>query len=131
MPGIGEVSALNLLGELAVLAPGLSVRQWVAHSGLDPTHHDSGSSVHKPARISRAGNRYLRRALYMPALVAVRHDPHLRAFHQALLARRKAKLQALMAVARKILHAIFGMFRWRADYDGSRLFPQLELAQAA
>jgi transposase len=131
MPGIGEVSALNLLGELAVLAPGLSVRQWVAHSGLDPTHHDSGSSVHKPARISRAGNRYLRRALYMPALVAVRHDPHLRAFYQTLLARRKAKLQALMAVARKILHAIFGIFRWRAAYDGSRLFPQLELAQAA
>ena len=131
MPGIGEVSALNLLGELALLAPGLSVRQWVAHSGLDPTHHDSGSSVHKPARISRAGNRYLRRALYMPALVAVRHDPHLHAFYQALLARRKAKLQALMAVARKILHAIFGMFRWRADYDGSRLFPQLALARAA
>jgi len=130
-PGIAEISALNLLGELALLAPGLSVRQWVAHSGLDPAHHNSGSSVHKPARISRAGNRYLRRALYMPALVAVRHDPHLRAFYQALLARHKAKLQALMAVARKILHAIFGMFRGRTDYDGSRLFPQLELAEAA
>jgi len=131
MPGIAEVSALNLLGELAVLHPGLSVRQWVAHSGLDPAHHDSGSSVHKPARISRAGNRYLRRALYMPALVAVRHDPHLRTFYHALLARHKAKLQALMAVARKMLHAIFGMFRGRADFDGSRLFPALVLASAA
>lgn len=130
MPGIGEISALSLLGELALLAPGLSVRQWVAHSGLDPAHHDSGSSVHKRARISRAGNRYLRRALYMPALVAVRHDPHFRAFYQALLARHKAKLQALMAVARKMLHAIFGMFRSHADYDGSRLFPALELAAA-
>jgi transposase len=131
MPGIGEVSALNLLGELALLAPGLSVRQWVAHSGLDPAHHQSGSSVRKPSRISRAGNRYLRRALYMPALVAVRHDPHLRAFYQTLLARHKAKLQALIAVARKMLHAIFGMFRCRSGYDGSRLFPALELAVAA
>jgi transposase len=131
MPGIGEISGLSLLGELALLAPGLSVRQWVAHSGLDPAHHDSGSSVHKRARISRAGNRYLRRALYMPALVAVRRDPHLRAFYHALLARHKAKLQALMAVARKMLHAIFGMFRGGADYDGSRLFPGLELAAAA
>lgn len=131
MPGIGEISALNLLGELALLAPGLTVRQWVAHSGLDPAHHDSGSSVHKPSRISRAGNRYLRRALYMPALVAVRHDPHLRAFYQTLLARHKAKLQALMAVARKMLHAIFGMFRWRTDYDGSRLLPQIQLPQLA
>jgi transposase len=131
MPGVGATSALHLLGELALLAPGLSVRQWVAHSGLDPAHHDSGSSVHKPSRISRAGNRYLRRALYMPALVAVRHDPHLRAFYQNLLARHKAKLQALMAVARKMLHAIFGMFRSQSEYDGSRLFPALELAPAA
>jgi len=131
MPGIGEISALHLLGELALLAPGLSVRQWLAHSGLDPAHHESGSSVHKPSRISRAGNRYLRRALYMPALVAVRHDPHLRAFYQALLARHKAKLQALMAVARKMLHAIFGMFRGQSEYDGSRLFPALALASAA
>lgn len=131
MPGIGEISALNLLGELALLAPSLTVRQWVAHSGLDPAHHDSGTSVHKRSRISRAGNRYLRRALYMPALVAVRHDPHLRAFYQALLARHKAKLQALIAVARKMLHAIFGMFRWRTSSNGSRLFPDLELALAA
>lgn len=130
MPGIGEVSALNLLGELALLAPGLTVRQWVAHSGLDPAHHDSGTSVHKRSRISRAGNRYLRRALYMPALVAVRHDPHLRAFYQALVARHKAKLQALMAAARKMLHAIFGMFHGRTPYDGSRLFPAIELASA-
>jgi transposase len=130
VPGIAEVSALHLLGELALLAPSLSVRQWVAHSGLDPAHHDSGTSVHKRSRISRAGNRYLRRALYMPALVAVRHDPHLRAFYQTLVARHKAKLQALMAVARKMLHAIFGMFRGHSGYDGSRLFPALALAAA-
>src|SRR5229473_462525 len=127
MPGIGEISALHLLGELALLAPGLTVRQWVAHSGLDPAHHESGTSVHKRSRISRAGNRYLRRALYMPALVAVRHDPHLRAFYQSLVARHKAKLQALIAVARKLLHAIFGMFRWQSTYDGSRLLPNIEL----
>ena len=131
MPGIGKISALNLLGELALLAPGLTVRQWVAHSGLDPAHHQSGTSVHQRSRISRAGNRYLRRALYMPALVAVRHDPSLRAFYQTLIARHKAKLQALIAVARKILHGIFGMFRWRTAYDGSRLFPTLDLTQAA
>lgn len=131
MPGIAKISALNLLGELALLAPGLTVRQWVAQSGLDPAHHQSGTSVHQRSRISRAGNRYLRRALYMPALVAVRHDPSLRAFYQALIARHKAKLQALIAVARKILHALFGMFRWGTVYDGSRLFPALNLALAA
>jgi transposase len=125
MPGIAETSALHLLGELAALPAGLSVRQWVAHSGLDPVHQSSGTSVHKPSKISRAGSRHLRRALYMPALVAARRDPHLRAFYQNLLARQKAKLQALIAVARKMLHAIYGIFKHQKPYNGAMLFPNL------
>lgn len=128
LPGVAESSALHLLAELSLLPAQLDVRQWVAHSGLDPRHHRSGSSVDRPSRISRAGNRHLRHSLYMPALVAVRHDPHLRAFYQLLLRRRKAKLQALVAVARKLLHAIFGIFRHQQPYDGARLFPTLPLA---
>jgi transposase len=122
-PGIAAISAMQLLGELAPLSPEMSVRQWVAHSGLDPSHQVSGTSVHKPSRISRAGNRHLRHALYMPALVAVRRDPHLKAFYETLLHRHKAKLQALMAVARKLLHAIYGILRTQTPYDGSKLFP--------
>lgn len=128
IPGIAEISALQLLGELTALSPEMSVRQWVAHSGLDPAHRESGTSVHKPSRISRAGNRHLRRALYMPALVAVRWDPHLKAFYETLLSRHKAKLQALIAVARKLLHAIYGIFKSQTPYDGQKLFPQLETA---
>jgi transposase len=126
MPGIAETSALQILGELVLLAPGMTVRQWVACSGLDPVHQDSGTSVHKPARISRAGSRHLRRALYMPALSAIRWDPHLKGFYESLLARHKSKLQALMAVARKLLHAIYGIFRSQTPYDGKKLFPQLK-----
>lgn len=125
MPGIAEVSAMHLLGELAALPDGLSVRQWVAHSGLDPAHQVSGTSVHRPSRISRSGSRHLRRALYMPALVASRHDPHLKAFYQLLLSRHKAKLQALIAVARKMLHAIYGIFKHHTPYKGALLFPNL------
>ena len=125
VPGIAEISALQILGELVLLAPDLKARQWVARSGLDPVHQDSGTSVHRPARISRAGSRHLRRALYMPALAAVRWDPHLKAFYEALLARHKRKLQALMAVARKMLHAIYGIFKSRTPYDGNKLFPAL------
>jgi transposase len=123
--GIGEVSAVHLLGELAGLDPEMTVRQWVAHSGLDPVHQVSGTSVHKPSRISRRGNRHLRRALYMPALSAARFDPHMKAFYTLLQARHKTKLQALTAVARKLLHAIFGIFKTGTAWDGARLFPNL------
>lgn len=122
IPGIGATSALAILAELALLAPGLDVRQWVASAGLDPREFSSGSSVHKKTRISKAGNRHLRRALYMPALVAVRFDPHLGAFYQHLLAQGKPKMQALVAVMRKLLHAIFGMFKHQQPYDGSKVF---------
>ncbi len=128
IPGIAATSAVQILGELALLAPEMNVRQWVAHSGLDPVHQHSGTSVHKLSRISRAGNRYLRRALYMPALSAVRWDPHMKAFYELLQTRHKTKLQAVIAVARKLLHAIYGVLRSRTPYDGSKLFPQLRTA---
>ncbi len=71
IPGIAATSGLQVLSELCVLPADMNVRQWVAHAGLDPRRQQSGSSIDKAARISKAGNRYLRRALYMPALVAL------------------------------------------------------------
>ncbi len=123
IPGIAATSAIALLAELSLLAPDLDVRQWVASAGLDPREYSSGTSVRRKTCISKAGNRHLRRALFMPALVAVQHDPPLRAFYQHLLGKGKAKLQALVAVMRKLLHAIFGLFKHRQPYDGSKLFP--------
>lgn len=119
--GIAETSALQILGELAVLPAMLDARQWVAFSGLDPRLFKSGKSVEKRPRMSRGGSRHLRRALYMPALVALRRDPYLRGFYQNLLARGKARLQAVVAVMRKLLHALFAMFHTNQPYDGSRL----------
>jgi transposase len=122
IPGFGVTSALHTLAELALLPAGMDVRQWVAYAGLDPRLHSSGSSVEKKPRISKAGNKHLRRALYMPALVAVRHDPHLRAFYEHLLARGKSKMQALVAVMRKLLHALFGMFKHNQTFDGAKVY---------
>jgi transposase len=125
VPGVGIVNALTILSELILLAPAMTVRQWVASSGLDPVHRQSGTSLNKPSRISRAGNRRLRAALYMSALSASRYDRHLAAFYRALRARHKTGMQALMAVARKMLHAIYGIFKSAVPYDGRRLFPNI------
>lgn len=123
IPGVAQISAIQLLGELCTLSPDMTVREWVAHSGLDPAHEISGTSVRKQSRISRAGNRHLRRVLYMPALVSSRCDLHMKAFFETLLARHKTRLQALVAVARKLLHAIYGVLRTKSPYDGRKLFP--------
>lgn len=120
--GIALSSGLRILAELTALPPEMGVRQWVAHCGLDPRHHQSGSSVLRPTRISKVGNRYLRAALYMPAIVAIRVDPHVQAFYDKLVARGRKPLQAIVAVMRKLLHAIYGMLRHDADFDGSKFY---------
>jgi transposase len=122
IPGVGGTSALHLLAELLLLPAGMNVRQWVAFAGLDPREYTSGTSVHKKVRISKAGNKHLRRALYMPALVAVQHQAEVRAFYEHLLARGKTKMQALVATMRKLLHAIFGMFKHDQLFNGQKLY---------
>jgi transposase len=125
--GIAETSALQILGELAVLPDMLDSRQWVAFSGLDPRLFKSGKPVEKRPRISRGGSRHLRRTLYMPALVAPRRDPYLPRFYQNLLARGKARLQAVVAVMRKLLHALFAI-RTNQPYDGSKVCCAVDMA---
>jgi transposase len=121
-PGIAETSALQLLGELVLLSPDCNVRQWVAYAGLDPRQYSSGKSVEKKVRISKVGNRHLRRALFMPALVAVRRNPHFRAYYRHLLAHGKFKMVALVAAMRKILHGIYGVFQTLQPFDANKLF---------
>ena len=123
IPGFGPTSAVHTLAELTLLPADLDVRQWVAYAGLDPRECTSGTSVHKKVRISKAGNKHLRRALYIPALVAVQHQPQVRAFYEHLLARGKTKMQALVAAMRKLLHAIYGMFKHHQLFEGAKVYP--------
>lgn len=121
--GIGAASAVQLMGELLVLPEDMLAKQWVAHAGLDPRHSTSGTSVNKKPRLSKAGNAYLRHALYMPALSATRHDPGVRGYYQHLIENRGLKkIQAVCAVMRKLLHAIHGMLSHQQPFDGSRFY---------
>ncbi|MBB4090964.1 IS110 family transposase [Salinibacter ruber] len=126
--GIAEKSAVLLLGELAMLPSDMSVREWVAHAGLDPKKWESGTSVNAPERISKIGNARIRRALYMPAHSAIRYEPRVGAFYEKLLRRGKAKMVAVVAVMRKLLHAIYGMLKHGQDFDGEKFYATPETA---
>lgn len=118
--GIAAKSAVSILPELLVLPAAMTPKQWVAHAGLDPREHESGTSVRGQTRISKVGSVHLRRALYMPALVASRTEPRVKAFYEELLARGKKPQVAHVAVMRKLLHAVHGMLRHGTDFDGER-----------
>jgi transposase len=117
IPGIGPLTAAKLLAECRSLTRFDDVRQLVAFAGLNPAHHDSGSSIHHKATISKTGNAAIRAALYMPAVVAKRYNPRLRAFAQHLLDRGLCQMQVLVAVMRKLLHLIFGILKSGRPFD--------------
>lgn len=125
--GIGQASAIALLAELAVLPGHLKADQVSRHAGLDVRLNHSGSSVHRPARLGKAGNAWLRAALFMPAMAAVRHDPRAKAFYEALVQRGKKKIQALCAVMRKYLTGLWACLRDQASFDSTKLFSDCHL----
>jgi len=106
----------------------MRAKQWGAMAGLDPRQHPSGSSASKKPHLSKAGNRYLRIALYMPALSAARHDPNqglLPLILSAPAASRSSRL-AVCAVMRKLLFAIHAMLRTNSPFDSRCFFSPTE-----
>ncbi len=121
-PGFAELSTTKLLAELSALPNDMKPSQWVAQAGLDPRPCESGSSQHPPRRISKQGNARIRRVLFMPALVAIQRDANVSAYYEKLLENGKAKLQAITAVMRKLLHALWGMLHHRQEWDGEKFY---------
>ena len=119
--GIAKVNAPAILAELVMLPRGLAAKAWVKNAGLDPSSKSSGSSVQSVTRIAKRGNARLRAALYMVALTARIHDPHMRAFADRLVAHHKTPLQAVVAIQRKLLHGIHAMFQQDVPWNSSRL----------
>jgi transposase len=115
--GVGWLTATLVLTELWVLGPTATPAQAVAYAGLDPAPRQSGTSVRGAGHISKTGNARLRQALYMAALSAARANPPLKAFYDRLLARRKLKKVALVAVARKLLVLMVTLLRQRRSFD--------------
>jgi transposase len=99
-PGIGPVATAALVAELPEL--GQLNRQQVARLvGVAPINRDSGQLRGK--RTTGGGRSSLRRSLYMPTLVAIKHNPKIKAFYRHLLRQGKPKMVALIASMRKLL----------------------------
>jgi transposase len=108
VPGIGETTASLLVTELPELGR-LNRRQIAALVGVAPINRDSGT--YRGKRMTGGGRRHLRARLFMPTLVAVRHNPVIHAFYQRLLTQGKTKMVALIAAMRKLLTILNTMLK--------------------
>jgi transposase len=116
IPGIAQTTSAMLIAALGDLRAYSDVRQIVAFAGLNPALRDSGNHVGR-ATISRVGDADLRAKLYMPAIVARKHNPILAAFAQRLADRGKAGKVIICAVMRKLLHLVWGVLRSGKPFD--------------
>jgi transposase len=101
--GIAPLSAVKILAYGGHALTQRTRHELTAHAGLAACHHQSGTSVRGKSHLAKQGNRRLRSALYMPALVGIVHNPVLKQFYQQLLTMDKPKMVALVACMRKLL----------------------------
>jgi len=117
IPGIGKTTATSILAESPDLSSFKSPRQYAAYAGLVPKHRNSGSSIRGKARLSKLGSSKLRKALYLPAVVAKNHNPILKAFSNKLKSRGKHNMVIIAAIMRKLLHICFAVIKNNSAFD--------------
>lgn len=124
IPGVGEATAAALLAEVPDIKEYRNARQVAAFAGLVPRERQSGGSIRGRVRLSKIGNARLRRALYFPAVTALRCSPFFQRWAAGLRQRGKSKMAVIGAVIRKLIHLAYGVLKTGKPFD-------LEWAQKA
>ena len=113
--GIAETTAAMLLAEITDITQYRSARRVAAYAGLVPRARHSGSSVRGLTRLSKIDNARLRKALYFPAITALRCSPFFQAWAQGLRDGGKCKMSVIGAAMRKLIHIAYGVLKdWSA-----------------
>jgi transposase len=124
IPGVGKLTAVIVLAETNGFELIRSKKQLVSYSGLDVKVKDSGTSVKGKPKISKKGNRHLRKAMYMPALTAIRKEGGLKSVFVRLVSRHGIKMKAAVAVQRKLLELIYTLWKSGQSYQPAYGQPQ-------
>lgn len=120
IPGIGEKTARLLLGEIEFRSF-TSARALAAHAGVTPRQFQSGTSLNW-TRLSKLGSGRIRKALYFPAVSAIRYNAVVKKFARRLSENGKAPMQIVCAAMRKLLHIAFGVIKNNRPFDPTPAF---------
>ncbi len=115
--GIGMLTAATVLAETNGFDLIRNKRQLTSYAGLDVKDHQSGTSVKGKPTISKRGNRFLRKAMHLPALAAIRYDERFKALFVRLVSKHGIKMKAAVAVQRKLLEMTYTIYKSNKKYD--------------
>jgi transposase len=117
IPGLGERTIAIILAYYADTSRFANSRQAAAFAGLDPRQHESGSSVKGKPRLSKVGHAFLRKALYMPAMVTLYKTAWGKQFKERLALSGKPPKLIIGAMMRKLIHVAFGVLKSQKPFD--------------
>ena len=117
LPGIGVLTAAIVLAETNGFELIRNKRQLTSYAGFDVIEKQSGISVKGKTRISKRGNKYLRKAMHLPSLAAIKHDERFKAIFARTVAKHGIKMKAAVAVQRKLLEMVYTIFKSQVQYD--------------
>jgi transposase len=126
LPGVGVLTAVTVIAETNGFELVRNKRQLVSYTGLDVKEKQSGTSIKGKPRISKKGNKHLRKAMHLPALTAIKHDERFKAIFARLVAKHGIKMKAAVAVQRKLLEMIFILYKTNIHYDKNYLKTEKE-----
>ena len=120
IPGRGNLTAVTIIAETNGFELIKNKRQLVSYAGLDVREKISGTSVKSKPRISKRGNRNLRKVMHFPALAAIRTDERFRDIFLRIVSRHGIKMKAIVAIQRKLLKLTFILWKNNSYYNSER-----------
>lgn len=120
IPGVGEVTGAQIVAEIGDISRFTSAKALVRYAGVDSSVSQSGEFDSGGGPISKGGDPYLRRAIWLAASRAWQYDPKLGEFYRKKRAEGKPHRVAVTAVARKLCHIVFAVMRDQKEYDPDR-----------
>lgn len=119
IPGVGRLTAVVVLAETNGFELIRNKKQLVSYAGFDVKEKLSGTSVKGKPRISKRGNRNLRKAMHLPSLSAAKYDENFKNIYTRIVSKHGIKMKALIAVQRKLLEMIYILHKNKSVYDKS------------
>lgn len=116
IPGVGAIVSDTLIAEIGDVTRFSTVKSLIAFAGLDPRVRQSGASLNRNTHLTKRGSPYLRRAIYMAAASAERHDLTLKAIYDKKRAEGKRYTEATIVVARKLLNRVYAVWKRGTPY---------------
>lgn len=121
IPGVGVLTAVTVLAETNGFELIRNKKQLTSYAGLDIREKQSGTSIKGKPRISKKGNKFLRKTMHLPALAAIRHDERYKSIFVRLVSKHGIKMKAAVAVQRKLLEMIYIIYKTEKLYDSEYL----------